>query len=406
MAAYPDGRVDEEAVVESATMDRIQQMIDSEASERFPAGAVPRLVLLHYGDHPVIEPGELYLGVTVGQDGASRDAWFEEHGDCLEDFRAQRLPEVRGLVVTTGAGETAGRGVTGVMMMDGISMLDRGEDELARGLTPVMAQLDPADLATLDTLITAGIATSRAEGTRWSLAHIRELPAYASLSERAREFDGSQRRRGLVQAVRDQLQGRLDEQVKSHFPDGGVQRIALLQHGDDPWVEPGDLLVRVFIEEAEDPPFRAWERDHEPMIRALQRELTESPSGSSYLEFWFGENGRQGLSRHRLGCPPANLARREQDLTPVDIRLGPVDLGMLDTLMAAGIVASRAEAIGWVLARIRERPGTRAGRPQSPLLTLQAASALRASVAVRAGQFLAWHQIRCALISCCPVTER
>jgi hypothetical protein len=28
-------------------------------------------VLPHYGDHPVIEPGELYLGITVGQDGAS-----------------------------------------------------------------------------------------------------------------------------------------------------------------------------------------------------------------------------------------------------------------------------------------------------------------------------------------------
>jgi hypothetical protein len=38
--------------------------------------------------------------------------------------------------------------------------------------------------------------------------------------------------------------------VKEHFPDGGVQRIALLQHGDDPSVQPGDLLARVFIEEA------------------------------------------------------------------------------------------------------------------------------------------------------------
>ena len=47
----------------------------------------------------------------------------------------------------------------------------------------------------------------------------------------------------------DQLQSTLDEQVEEHFPDGGVQRVALVQHGDDPWVEPGDLLVRVFIEE-------------------------------------------------------------------------------------------------------------------------------------------------------------
>jgi hypothetical protein len=41
--------------VEPATTDRIQRMIDAEATERFPPDAVPRLVLLPYGDHPVIE---------------------------------------------------------------------------------------------------------------------------------------------------------------------------------------------------------------------------------------------------------------------------------------------------------------------------------------------------------------
>jgi hypothetical protein len=40
--------------------------------------------------------------------------------------------------------------------------------------------------------------------------------------------------------------------VKEHFPDGGVQRIALSEYGDDPSVEPGDLLARVFIKEAEE----------------------------------------------------------------------------------------------------------------------------------------------------------
>jgi hypothetical protein len=48
----------------------------------------------------VIEPGELYLLVILGQDGAARDAWMAEHFDRLEDFRAQRLPEVKGAAVT------------------------------------------------------------------------------------------------------------------------------------------------------------------------------------------------------------------------------------------------------------------------------------------------------------------
>jgi hypothetical protein len=194
-------------------MDRIQRMIDDEATERFPAGAVPRLVLLHHGDHPVIEPGELYLKVILRRGGAPRDAWFEEHGDRLEAFRARRLPEVKGLVVTTDVAEAAGRRPTAVMKMDGVSMLDPEEDELARGLTPVMAQLAPADLATLDTLITAGIAASRAGGARWALARVREQPAYAKLRERAGDPGESRLGAGLDQAVRDRLQGRLYEQV-------------------------------------------------------------------------------------------------------------------------------------------------------------------------------------------------
>ncbi len=90
---------------------------------------------------------------------------MEEHAGQLWDFRAQRLPEVRGLVVTSGAPDAAGRGPTGTLKLDSISMLDISmldpeQDEIARGLTPVVAQLGRADLETLDALITAGIAAS------------------------------------------------------------------------------------------------------------------------------------------------------------------------------------------------------------------------------------------------------
>jgi hypothetical protein len=343
--------------MEPAATDRIQRMIDAEAAERFPADAVPQLALLHYGDHPVIEPGELYLRVFPGRDGATRAAWMDEHFGRLKDLRAQRLPEVKGFMVTADAPGSAGFRLTRIMQMVGISLLDPEEDEIARGLTPVDIKLGPVDLATLDALVTAGIAASRAEAARWAMARVREQSAYAQLSEQAREPGEPRPRAGLDRAVLDQLQRRLDEQVREHFPDGGVQRVALLQHGDDPSVEPGDLLVRVFIEEAgENPSLPAWDRDHETMIRELQRELAEQLPGASHLEFWFGENGRQGRSGHRLGAPPDDPASSERDLTPADIRLAPADLEMLDALITAGTAASRAEAVSWVLARIRERP--------------------------------------------------
>jgi hypothetical protein len=51
-----------------------------------------------------------------------------------------------------------------------------------------MTRLGPADLATVDTLITAGFAGSRAEVLRWAVGRIRENPAYAQLQNRVREI--------------------------------------------------------------------------------------------------------------------------------------------------------------------------------------------------------------------------
>jgi Arc/MetJ-type ribon-helix-helix transcriptional regulator len=52
-----------------------------------------------------------------------------------------------------------------------------------------MARLGPIDLETLDTLITAGIASNRADAVRWTLARIRERPAYERLRARAQEIE-------------------------------------------------------------------------------------------------------------------------------------------------------------------------------------------------------------------------
>jgi hypothetical protein len=344
--------------MEPATTDRIQRMIDAEAAERFPSGAVPQLALLRYGDHPLIEPGELYLRVFSGQDGATSAAWMDEHSGRLESFRAQRLPEVKGFLVTADAPGSGSLRLTQIRKVCGISLLDPEEDEVARGLTPVLARLGPADLATLDALVTAGIAASRAEAARRAVARIREQSAYARLSEHAREPGEPRPRAGLDRAVLDQQQRRLGEQVKARFPDGGVQRVALLQHGDDPQVEPGDLLVRVFVEETGgNQSLPAWHRDHETTLRELEREIAEQLPGASHLEFfWSGADGRQGQGRFRLGAPTDDPASSEPDLTPADLRLGPADLETLDTLITEGTAPSRAEAIGWVLARIRERP--------------------------------------------------
>ena len=58
----------------------------------------------------------------------------------------------------------------------------------AAGFAAVRTNLGPDDLATVDALITAGIASTRAEVMRWAIGRIRENPAYAQVQDRAREI--------------------------------------------------------------------------------------------------------------------------------------------------------------------------------------------------------------------------
>jgi hypothetical protein len=41
---------------------------------------------------------------------------------------------------------------------------------------------------------------------------------------------------------------RVELQVRSAFPDSAIARVQVLQHGDDPEVEPGQAALRVFFD--------------------------------------------------------------------------------------------------------------------------------------------------------------
>jgi hypothetical protein len=180
--------------MDQTAIDHIGQQIDGEVKKRFP-GAVRRVAVLQYGDDPVIEPGELLVRVIIeapeereGQQEALQ-AFEKAHGPALKQFRhdlSAQLPEAGRLEFRTSDTGDGPRLVLG----DGRSRGSLEARALEGGeLTPVMARLGPADLETLDSLITAGIAASRAEAVRWALARIRERPAYAQLRERAREIE-------------------------------------------------------------------------------------------------------------------------------------------------------------------------------------------------------------------------
>ena len=78
-----------------------------------------------------------------------------------------------------------------------------------------------------------------------------------------------------------------------------MQRAELLQHGDDPAIEPGQLMVRVFIpppDGPEDPQdyeqaLAAWQDTHRTGMDALRRELSLRLPAARLLEFTFEDPG-------------------------------------------------------------------------------------------------------------------
>lgn len=171
---------------------RIRQRFEDEVHRRMPGAPVERIEVLQHGDSPEIEPGQLLVRVVIEAQGdkdeqeRAFDQFHDENKAALHELRRDldRLPTNVVLVFVQGPAEDGEDGPRRVMK------LGRGTGTVGDGpgLTPVMARLGAADLETLDTLITAGIAGSRAEGVRWALARIRERPAYDQIREHARQI--------------------------------------------------------------------------------------------------------------------------------------------------------------------------------------------------------------------------
>ena len=154
----------------------LQREVEAEARRLLP-DAVRRVEWLRHGDAPVIEPGELVpqfvLVEPPGMHGADVRGMIKTlqraHAPALKRFRlelAQRWPEIRHLGVTF----EDDRGRRGGGM---IQALDDEHGPEFRGV-PVTVRLEPAELETVDRLITTGVAASRAEALRWALGHWRD----------------------------------------------------------------------------------------------------------------------------------------------------------------------------------------------------------------------------------------
>jgi len=160
---------------------------------------------------------------------------------------------------------------------------------------------------------------------------------------------------------------RVEKHVRSLFPDGVISRVQVLEYGDDPAVEPGDVAVRVFLPRPDQPEgggadediVGSFEKANRERLRKLNDEL---PRVIAWVEFQADSpDGAEKRRRHALkigrgGRAAKPLDEASEDLTPVMTRLGPADLAAVDTLITAGIAGSRAEVLRWAVGRIRENP--------------------------------------------------
>jgi hypothetical protein len=171
----------------------------------------------------------------------------------------------------------------------------------------------------------------------------------------------------MEQAELARLQEAFDREVHRRFEGTAIEKVQLLQYGDAPEIEPGELLGRIFLalpESADttdkDARRQAMDSFHDAnkeAIRELRKELG-GREGPGTLEITVaGQNAdpsekgpifKMKMGNRGIGGDPS--------LTPVMARLGSEELDTLDTLIAVGIAGSRSEAVRWALARIRERP--------------------------------------------------
>jgi hypothetical protein len=110
--------------------------------------------------------------------------------DQFAGYLAERLPEIRLVEYTFSNPNPVTRDGHGPRVSNLVGdrrsdIQEREHGETTRELT----RLAPDGLETLDTLIMAGTAATRAEAIRWVLDRIRERPAYQRLRELRSEAD-------------------------------------------------------------------------------------------------------------------------------------------------------------------------------------------------------------------------
>ena len=118
----------------------------------------------------------------------------------------------------------------------------------------------------------------------------------------------------MERAELDQIERVINHELRERFLPGAVERAVLLQHGDDPAIQPGQLLVRVFVPPPDRPEdyeqaLAAWQAAHQAGMDRLRRELSLRLPAARLLEFTFDD---PGTATPRIAMPDDGSLAAEQ----------------------------------------------------------------------------------------------
>jgi hypothetical protein len=118
----------------------------------------------------------------------------------------------------------------------------------------------------------------------------------------------------MERAEVDQIERVINHELRERILTGAVQRAVLLQHGDDPAIQPGQLLVRVFVPAPDRPEdyeqtLAAWQGAHQAEMDNLRRELSLRLPAARLLEFTFDD---PGADAPRIAMPDDGSLAAEQ----------------------------------------------------------------------------------------------
>jgi len=164
----------------------------------------------------------------------------------------------------------------------------------------------------------------------------------------------------VEQEEKERLERGAEEELNRRCGDGAVQKVEVLQYGDEPVIEPGQAMVRVILTPTgEDPEeaLHAFERAHSGAIEDLRKTIARAMPSIGRVQFTLPpQPGERGHPVHSMSVGPQDRTAAGRTLTAVMARLDPRDVEVLDALITAGIVSNRADGVRWALTRIRERP--------------------------------------------------